>query len=65
MKWSVCKYGCGMIILPTDYVLGIIMSNDPDYHLFEIVRSFDNKDIALEYLTELVLADNLIHKALQ
>ena len=66
MKWSVCKYGCdGMLVLPTEYVMGIILSGDEKYDEFEIIRSFDNKDIAFEYLTELAIADNLIYKALE
>ena len=65
MKWSVCKYGGGMVVLPTNYVTNMMMSNHPDFQEFEIIRMFNDKDIALEYLTELAIADNLIYKALE
>ena len=65
MKWSVCKYGGGVVILPTDYVMSIMMADLSEYTEFVIERSFTNKELAIEYLTELVISNNLIEKALE
>jgi len=66
MRWAVCQYGTGeMIILPCDYIIGMMTSNHPDFRNISMIRTFYDKQIALDYLTELMIADNLIYKALQ
>lgn len=65
MYWYVCKYEQtgNIVILPDFYMFELMMSSY--YCEVEILKSFEEKEMAMDYLTGICMAENLINKVLE